>query len=67
MTEQTEQADGPDGPDKQDKDMTDRATGDRPNVVLLYLDDAGYGDFGFTGHPSTRTPNIDDMSRQGMR
>jgi len=36
------------------------------NVVLIYLDDAGYGDFGFTGHPLIRTPNIDAMAAAGV-
>lgn len=36
-----------------------------PNIVVLYMDDAGYGDFGFTGHPVIRTPNIDRMAQEG--
>ena len=36
-----------------------------PNIVLLFVDDLGYGDLGFTGHPSTRTPNLDRMAYQG--
>lgn len=39
--------------------------GHRPNVVLIFLDDAGYGDFGFTGHPTIATPNLDSMAREG--
>ena len=37
-----------------------------PNVVILFLDDAGYGDFGYTGNPMIRTPNIDCMAAEGM-
>ena len=37
-----------------------------PNVVVLFLDDAGYGDFGYTGNPVIRTPNIDRMAAEGM-
>jgi arylsulfatase A-like enzyme len=36
----------------------------RPNVVFLFADDAGYGDFGFTGHPYARTPAIDRLAKQ---
>ncbi len=39
---------------------------DRPNVVILFCDDAGYGDFGFTGHPTIRTPHVDRMRREGL-
>ena len=35
------------------------------NVVLIYLDDAGYGDFGFNGNPLIRTPNLDAMAVAG--
>ena len=38
-----------------------------PNLVLLFCDDAGYGDFGFSGHPTIRTPNLDRMAREGTR
>ena len=39
----------------------------RPNIVVLFLDDAGYGDFGCYGHPTIRTPNLDRMAAEGMR
>lgn len=38
-----------------------------PNFVVIYLDDAGYGDFGCYGHPTIATPNIDRMAREGAR
>src|SRR5688500_20198831 len=40
---------------------------DRPNVVLIMTDDAGYGDFGSYGAPDVRTPNIDAIGREGVR
>ncbi len=39
----------------------------KPNFVVLFLDDAGYGDFGCFGHPTIRTPNIDRMASEGMK
>ena len=36
-----------------------------PNFVLLFVDDLGYGDLGFTGHPTTKTPNIDKLAYNG--
>lgn len=38
---------------------------EKPNIVLLFVDDLGYGDLGFTGHPTTHTPNLDALSRGG--
>ncbi|CAB9527311.1 acetylgalactosamine-6-sulfatase [Seminavis robusta] len=38
---------------------------DRPNFVLFFVDDLGYGDLGFTGHPTTSTPNIDRLAWNG--
>lgn len=43
------------------------AGGTRPNVVLIVLDDAGYGDFGSYGATDTRTPHIDSLARDGTR
>jgi arylsulfatase A-like enzyme len=43
------------------------ADGDRPNVVLIITDDAGYGDFGVYGAPDIRTPHIDSLARDGVR
>ena len=37
----------------------------RPNVVIVLVDDLGYGDLGYTGHPSYRSPNIDRLARDG--
>ena len=38
-----------------------------PNVVLIYVDDMGYGDMSINGHPTIRTPNLDNMARKGLR
>jgi arylsulfatase A-like enzyme len=39
----------------------------RPNVVLIVMDDIGYGDVGSYGAPDARTPNIDRLARDGVR
>ena len=39
----------------------------RPNVVLVMTDDQGFGDFGFTGNPVIRTPNLDALARESAR
>ncbi|MFC1537215.1 sulfatase [Gemmatimonadota bacterium] len=38
-----------------------------PNVVILFADDMGYGDWEFGGHPTIRTPNMKRMADQGVR
>ena len=38
----------------------------RPNILLIYVDDLGYGDLGSYGHPVIQTPNIDRLARSGM-
>ncbi len=38
-----------------------------PNVVLIYIDNVGYGDLGCYGNPVIRTPNIDRLAREGVR
>ncbi|OXB65061.1 hypothetical protein ASZ78_008344 [Callipepla squamata] len=37
-----------------------------PNVVLLLMDDMGWGDLGAFGEPSKETPNLDQMASEGM-
>lgn len=38
-----------------------------PNIVLIYLDDMGYGDLGITGALNFETPHIDKLAHDGMR
>jgi arylsulfatase A-like enzyme len=39
----------------------------KPNVVLIIMDDMGYGDIGSTGVRDARTPNLDRLAREGVR
>ena len=40
---------------------------DRPNFVLIFTDDLGYGDLASYGHPSFQTPHLDRMAAEGAR
>jgi arylsulfatase A-like enzyme len=39
----------------------------RPNIVMVIMDDLGYGDVGSYGAPDANTPNIDRLAREGVK
>ncbi len=39
----------------------------QPNIVVIYLDDLGYGDVGAYGATAVKTPNIDQLAAAGLR
>jgi arylsulfatase A-like enzyme len=39
----------------------------RPNIVLMFLDDAGYSDFHPFGNPPYATPNVARLAAEGVR
>ncbi|MFE6996840.1 sulfatase-like hydrolase/transferase [Microbacterium sp. NPDC057659] len=39
----------------------------RPNVVVIYADDLGYGDIGCFGSDDIRTPHLDRLAARGIR
>ena len=45
-----------------------RGAADRPNIVILYADDMGYGDLAIQNPESKiRTPHLDRLAREGLR
>lgn len=44
-----------------------RQPGDRPNFVLVFIDDMGYGDVGAFGSTANRTPELDALAAGGMK
>ena len=39
----------------------------KPNIVVLFADDVGYGDLSCYGHPTIQTPNLDRLAAGGIR
>ena len=39
----------------------------RPNVVILFIDDLGFGDIGCFGNERTPTPHIDSLAERGAK
>jgi len=40
-------------------------TAGRPNVLFIFADDLGFGDWGVTGNRDVPTPHVDRLARQG--
>ena len=43
------------------------ATASRPNIVIMFIDDMGYGDIGPFGNKVNKTPNLDRMAEEGIK
>jgi len=54
------------GPAPEDEGST-RGADPRPNVIVIFADDAGYADFGAFGDPEMPTPHIDSIAANGVR
>lgn len=44
----------------------EKAGRELPNVILIHLDDMGYGDLSLTGATGYKTPHIDRMANEGL-
>jgi len=40
---------------------------EKPNIIYILLDDAGFGDFSCYGQKLFKTPNIDRLAKEGMK
>ena len=44
-----------------------KETPTKPNIIIIYMDDLGYGDVSYNGASKLQTPNMDAMAMAGMR
>ena len=44
-----------------------KASDTPPNILLIYVDDLGYGDLASYGHGQIKTPHLDQLAREGVR
>ncbi len=47
--------------------VSEAPAADRPNIVMVFIDDMGWGDFSCFGNQDARTPHIDRLAREGVR
>jgi arylsulfatase A-like enzyme len=38
-----------------------------PNFIIIFADDMGYGDMGTFGHPTIKTPHLDQLAYEGQK
>ncbi len=42
-------------------------TQQRPNIIMIFIDDMGWGDFSCFGNKDAQTPNVDRLAAEGIR
>ena len=52
---------------KEEKSPVKEDSPERPNIVIIYADDLGYGELGAYGATELKTPNLDKLANGGLR
>ncbi len=52
---------------KQESETSNATVKRSPNVIVIFMDDLGYGDLSSFGHPTIKTPNIDRLAYEGQK
>lgn len=50
----------------QTKPKQEAASPEKPNIIFILADDLGYGDLSCLGQTKFKTPNIDNLAKEGM-
>jgi len=40
---------------------------EKPNIIVMFCDDMGYGDLSCFGHPTIKTPELDKLAAEGQK
>ncbi len=48
-------------------DVSPTAKDKKPNIIVIFADDQGYGDLGCFGSTTIRTPHLDRLAKEGRR
>ena len=54
-------------PGDTNEETTESAAETKPNIVIIYVDDLGYGDVGAYGATELETPNLDRLANNGVQ
>ncbi len=46
---------------------SDSPANSKPNFIVIFADDLGYGDLGVFGHPTIKTPTLDRLAFEGQK
>jgi arylsulfatase A-like enzyme len=49
------------------KNIISNKSTDKPNIILIFADDLGFGDLSCYGHPTIHTPRLDKMAQEGIK
>ncbi len=50
-----------------EKEDSNDESRNKPNIVIIYVDDLGYADVGCYGAKGVETPNVDNLAKKGIR
>lgn len=53
--------------EQKEKKEVPSSKNEQPNIVIIYLDDLGYGDVGAYGATELKTPNMDRLVNEGVK
>lgn len=58
---------GNNGASHADDAMPEKSVPKAPNIIVIFVDDLGFGDVGFNGATVPKTPYLDHMAAEGMK